>query len=267
MWQRIKTALVLVTLVLVCLFATKNPTPMIILMTVGGVLTAHEWSNLIPKLKNAYFFIATVVVIHLTSFFWQEVIPVLWLFSLAIWIFAAYWVKAYPKNTAVWFNKYLLSYVGIIIITATMSSMFYLWQQSPWWLLYAMMLGWAADTGAYFAGKNFGRYKLAPNVSPKKTYEGLLGGMVLCLIVSIVIAKYILNYNGNTLFIFVMLSMVASGLSVLGDLFESMVKRMMNVKDSGNLLPGHGGLLDRIDSMLASLPIFALGFMTYGLAS
>ena len=120
---------------------------------------------------------------------------------------------------------------------------------------------WASDIGAYFTGKAFGKTKLSPNVSPKKTVEGLFGGIVFSLIIGVlyvVILKDTPSINDYLMFGF--LSIVVSLTSVLGDLFESLLKRLSNVKDSGKILPGHGGMLDRIDSLTSSAPVFFLLF-------
>ena len=122
---------------------------------------------------------------------------------------------------------------------------------------------WAADVGAYFAGKAIGKTKLSPNVSPKKTVEGLVGGVILSLIVA---GTYVFISLGNPsisdYLTYGILSIIISLASVIGDLFESVLKRLANVKDSGRLLPGHGGILDRIDSLTCAAPIFFL-FFTY----
>lgn len=131
------------------------------------------------------------------------------------------------------------------------------------WLLLALFLVWAADTGAYFAGRTFGGKlfggrKLAPRISPNKTIEGLLGGVMLAVVVAIIGAKLIGTDNGALLGV-IAVAIVTVLFSVVGDLFESLLKRHVNVKDSSNLIPGHGGVLDRVDSVLAALPVFALG--------
>ena len=136
------------------------------------------------------------------------------------------------------------------------------------WLLLALFLVWAADTGAYFAGrafggKLFGGRKLAPRISPNKTIEGLLGGVVLAVVVALVGAKLIGTDNGALLSV-IAVAIVTVLFSVVGDLFESLLKRHINVKDSSNLIPGHGGVLDRVDSVLAALPVFALGKAVLG---
>lgn len=150
--------------------------------------------------------------------------------------------------------------MGVVILTSSITAMFYLWQLSPWWLLYVFLLVWCADSGAYFVGRKLGRRKMAPNVSPNKSMEGLAGGLVTGLLVVIGISVFKLQLTGTALIAFVLLSALTILASVLGDLFESMLKRRAGVKDSGTILPGHGGILDRIDSLLSATPIFALGF-------
>jgi phosphatidate cytidylyltransferase len=126
------------------------------------------------------------------------------------------------------------------------------------WLLLVLMIIWAADTGAYFAGRKLGRRKLSPRISPNKTVEGLLGGAAAGLVVALAGAPL----AGATLAQLPAVGLVALltvGFSVVGDLYESLLKRHVGAKDSGDLIPGHGGLLDRLDSVFAALPVFALG--------
>lgn len=133
------------------------------------------------------------------------------------------------------------------------------------WLLVALMIIWAADSGAYFAGRKFGRTKLSPRISPNKTVEGMVGGVVAGMIVALVAAP--LANEAITMKQLVYVAIVAIWtilFSVVGDLFESLLKRHVGAKDSGNLIPGHGGVLDRIDSVLAALPVFALGKLLFG---
>ena len=126
------------------------------------------------------------------------------------------------------------------------------------WLLIALMVIWAADSGAYFAGRRFGKRKLSPRISPNKTIEGLVGGMVASLAVALIGAP-LAGASLAQLPLVALVVIVTVGFSVVGDLFESLLKRHVGAKDSGDLIPGHGGILDRIDSVLAALPVFALG--------
>ncbi|MFC5741897.1 phosphatidate cytidylyltransferase [Dyella tabacisoli] len=136
--------------------------------------------------------------------------------------------------------------------------------QGHWWTFLAMLIICAADIGAYFSGRFFGRRKLAPTISPGKTWAGVYGAFVAGALVA-VIGGWLLGVRGGPLFGLVLLSVVTVIASVVGDLLESLMKRHAAVKDSGNLFPGHGGLLDRMDSVFAALPIFAAGKLLLGL--
>jgi phosphatidate cytidylyltransferase len=128
-------------------------------------------------------------------------------------------------------------------------------------VLFLMGLVWIADSGAFFAGRRWGRHKLAPRISPKKTREGAYGALAATLVFA-AITGLLLDMDVASWALFILISMVTVLFSIVGDLFESMVKRQHDVKDSGVLLPGHGGVLDRIDSMQAAAPIFLLGMQS-----
>lgn len=133
------------------------------------------------------------------------------------------------------------------------------------WLLVALMIVWAADSGAYFAGRKFGKHKLSPRISPNKTVEGLIGGIVAGMVIALVAAPFADNNITIKQLLYVAIVAIWTILfSVVGDLFESLLKRHVGAKDSGALIPGHGGVLDRIDSVLAALPVFALGKLLFG---
>ena len=258
MWQRIRTAIVLVIIVGIALFAQQTPILFIPLLTVGVIIAAHEWTKLMPKWRQPIVFVLLVLAVTLVSL-WFEITWVLWwIASLVIWLMALSWVSKFPTHTS-WYGR-KLALMGMVILTASITAMFYLWQLSPWWLMYVFLLVWCADSGAYFVGRKLGRRKMAPNVSPNKSMEGLAGGLVTGLLVVIGISVFKLHLSGSALIAFVLLSALTILASVLGDLFESMLKRRARIKDSGTILPGHGGILDRIDSLLSATPIFALGF-------
>jgi phosphatidate cytidylyltransferase len=127
-------------------------------------------------------------------------------------------------------------------------------ERSPWLLLGVMALVWIADSAAYYAGRRFGRRKLAPGISPGKSWEGVAGaGIALALYASAISAAIV----GLRIPVALALSAALLYFSILGDLFESWMKRLAGVKDSGTILPGHGGVLDRIDALTAALPIAA----------
>ena len=258
MWQRIKTAVILIIIVGIALFASQSPILFAPLLAVGVTIAAYEWTKLMPKWRHPMLFVLLLLVITLLSLWFAVTWVVWWIAALLLWLTSLSWIAAFPMRTN-WYS-HTLAVVGVIILTASMTAMFYLWQLSPWWLLYVFLLVWCADSGAYFVGRKFGRRKMAPSVSPNKTMEGLAGGLVTGLLVVLIISFFKLQLTGTALVAFVLLSALTILASVLGDLFESMLKRQAGVKDSGNILPGHGGILDRIDSLLAATPIFALGF-------
>ncbi|MGE6572083.1 phosphatidate cytidylyltransferase [Psychrobacter namhaensis] len=258
MWQRIKTAIVLVIIVGIAMFASQTPILFAPLLAIGVIIAAYEWTKLMPKWRQPMLYVLLVLVITLVSLVFKVTWLFWWVASLAIWLMALSWVKVFPTHTN-WYGK-KLALMGAVILTAAITAMFYLWQLSAWWLLYVFLLVWSADSGAYFVGRKLGRRKMAPNVSPNKSVEGLAGGLVTGLLVVIGISVFNLQLTSVSLIAFVALSALTILASVLGDLFESMLKRRADIKDSGSILPGHGGVLDRIDSLLAATPIFALGF-------
>ncbi|MBC7657234.1 MAG: phosphatidate cytidylyltransferase, partial [Frankiaceae bacterium] len=134
----------------------------------------------------------------------------------------------------------------------------------PDWALYALLIVWLADTGAYFVGVRFGKHKLAPRISPGKSWEGFAGGLLATTLLAVG-ALPVLGLAWNLLPSLLLLTLVATLFSVAGDLFESLLKRHAGAKDSSHLIPGHGGVLDRLDSLLAALPIFAVGKFWLGL--
>ncbi|WP_312382702.1 phosphatidate cytidylyltransferase [Atlantibacter subterraneus] len=187
----------------------------------------------------------------------------LWL-SLFWWAVALLLVLFYPASAAFWRNsKALRLAFGLMTIVPFFWGMVALrgWHYEAnhyygaIWLLYVMILVWGADSGAYMFGKLFGKHKLAPKVSPGKTWQGFIGGLFTAAVISWIYGVVVnLEVAPSTLLI---CSVVAALASVLGDLTESMFKREAGIKDSGNLIPGHGGILDRIDSLTAAVPVFA----------
>ncbi|MFK7887053.1 MAG: phosphatidate cytidylyltransferase [Gammaproteobacteria bacterium] len=176
------------------------------------------------------------------------------------WVIALLWVMRYPTPVpgyvvrAAAFVVLIPAWLGLALLVSreTLGGL---------WLLSAFFLVWAADTGAYFCGKAFGRHKLAPSVSPGKTWEGVVGGVVLAVIVAVVLALQL----GIDPVVFGAVAVPIALASVVGDLIVSLFKRNAGLKDSGRLFPGHGGILDRIDSVCAAAPLLALGLILAGL--
>jgi phosphatidate cytidylyltransferase len=143
-------------------------------------------------------------------------------------------------------------WLGILLLHAT---------ASPWLVLFVLMLVWLTDTAAYFAGRRFGRRKLAPRLSPGKTVEGVLGGLLATALWSLLLWPLATGFI--TWLWLALLCLLTAVISVVGDLVESWLKRRRRLKDAGSLLPGHGGMLDRLDSLVAAVPVFALGFLLW----
>lgn len=177
------------------------------------------------------------------------------------WLFISFYLfKAQPEKVSSKVSPLKLL-AGILVIPAAVLAMnaIHVEHNGPEWLLYGLMLVWVADIGAYFSGKRFGRHKLAPAISPGKTREGLYGA-IAAVGVYTAIAAYYFGLDTKSTAYFLLLAVVLTLVSVAGDLYESVLKREHGVKDSGAILPGHGGILDRIDSVLAAMPVFLVGY-------
>jgi phosphatidate cytidylyltransferase len=183
------------------------------------------------------------------------VIGVIW------WLLAALWLKHY--NFASDHDTHARAFklaAGTLAIVPAWCAMAWI-HASPHgnrWLFVALAIVWCADSGAYFVGRHYGKRKLSPRISPNKTVEGLLGGLVAGVVVALAFAMWA-GASVTQLPVVALAAVVAVGFSVIGDLFESLLKRHVGAKDSGDIIPGHGGILDRIDGVVAALPVFALG--------
>ncbi len=183
------------------------------------------------------------------------------------WSFALLWVKSYPASAAFWSASVMRGLMGILILVSAWLAAVYLLSFPRGGVLMVVMIlvVVAADVGAYFSGKSLGKHPLAPKVSPAKTWEGFWGGMASVLALALVL--YFLLPDQSvvlTLTAVLVIALFTALSSVVGDLTVSMVKRQSGLKDSGSLLPGHGGLLDRLDSICGAAPVFALGLLLAG---
>ncbi len=151
---------------------------------------------------------------------------------------------------------------GVLVLVPMFVALILLYRMGPEVLLFALLIVWAADAGAFFAGKLFGRVKLAPSISPGKTWEGVFGGLLLVAALAVAAA----NWTSIDVAVLLPFCLAVAVLSIVGDLTISMFKRTAGLKDSGKLFPGHGGILDRVDSVAAATPLFALGAGWLGLA-
>jgi phosphatidate cytidylyltransferase len=187
----------------------------------------------------------------------------MFIMALFLWALVSAFVVVYarrplPETLQKWFkNQFFGVFNALIVLMLFLFSMNWLHSSvlGAEFVIYCLIAVWLADTGGYFAGKRWGKRKLAVQISPNKTWEGVAGAVVLVWLWSITAYLYGLNAN-LSLAIWLMLSAVIVFASIVGDLFESVFKRAHQVKDSGNLLPGHGGMLDRVDSLLAAVPTF-----------
>ena len=259
--KRIATALVLVPTVILCvLFLSTSWFSLI--MGVMTCIAAWEYCKLIKLngFANKSFYIIVVLSgAFLLAISPSILKPALYLVC-AWWLAALFVVMGFPKSSASLNNNIVLGLVnGLFLLAPMLASLAILQSQDRPLVLLLLFYIWASDIGAYFSGRRFGRKKLCPEVSPNKTFEGVYGGILLAQVVAILYVVFaVQGPQINDFLVFCFLALVVSLVSVLGDHFESVLKRMKNQKDSGNLLPGHGGLLDRVDSLTASAPMFLL---------
>lgn len=270
---RIITALVLIPLTLAALFGLPPRGWGAVTLAVV-VVAAAEWAELAAFEKRGWlFFVGTtlfagcVLLLDPAAGFTSERG---WPGSMVSWICGAatvFWLLVAPA----WLvsgqrvtSRPVLAVVGWLVLIATWVAVVALQTRSPGVLLAMMAIVWIADTAAYFAGRRFGRRKLAPSISPGKTLEGVYGALVAVAIYALLLvplaaaAGYTRPLDAIAAAIWVALTLLLTGLSIIGDLFESQLKRQRGVKDSGAILPGHGGVLDRIDALTAAMPPAAL---------
>ena len=178
--------------------------------------------------------------------------------ALAWWLAALVWTFFFPTPIPAivrWLS-------GALVLVPLYLALIVLYQAGPELLLFALLIVWVADTGAFFAGKFLGRVKLAPDISPKKTWEGVIGGLVAVVLLTLLRT----TWAETDLQVLIPFCLAVASLSIVGDLTVSMFKRTAGLKDSGSVFPGHGGVLDRIDSISAAAPLFALGVTWVGLS-
>lgn len=179
--------------------------------------------------------------------------------AVALWAIIFLWIQGYPSSAILWSSRPILGLLGLLLLTFTWAAVASILhhESGQWLLLLAIAIIALADIGGYLAGNLLGKHKLAPIISPGKTWEGFAGGMFFQLLLIVGLVTVLPDVVLSSLFILII---PVALYSVLGDLFESMLKRHSGVKDSSRLLPGHGGVLDRIDGIMAALPLFALLF-------
>lgn len=265
MIQRIITAIVLIALVLTALFYAPADTWFTWLLLVGGV-AMFEWGNFTKSdtVEKVIFTGAMVAASWLMISYFNLYVFIF--LVLAQFYFTIKTVHTYQNSKAesLGLSENLIKITGLLSVVNFIIAMFYLRESfSPEWILLSMVLIWSIDSGAYFSGRALGKNKLAVHVSPGKTWEGVIGGFLLTLFAAYFISQseYVPEFT-SALIVMIIFSVIAL-LSVYGDLFESVLKRNVGLKDSGKILPGHGGVLDRIDSLLIALPLMLIVSLTF----
>lgn len=279
--QRIITAACLVPLVLAGLFLSSADVFAWALVAIFAI-AASEWGRIIAKndkvTQYSFTLSFTLILVVLNVlvpadqiWYGGQIHPLYWVVTAAgclWWLASLVLVVGFPKTKGLINNSFSKSIIGQLTLlpfyTAIVALKALTTFNSPnlgaVLVLLVMLVVWAADSGAYFAGKSLGKTKLMPNVSPGKTIEGLLGGLVTTMLI-VALVMYISPQQELGLVVGVTLLIALA--SALGDLSESMFKRIASLKDSGNILPGHGGLLDRVDSLTAAFPVFTIIYISF----
>jgi phosphatidate cytidylyltransferase len=253
---RIFTALALLACFIPALFFLDNQL-WSWLMLVLSLLALHEWAGLIglSKRQTQAYLLASLMLAIFTV--WQMTLNFHQFFLNSLWFFAAaavFWVVLVPIWLARgWASRNILinMAIGWLLLGSLWLALVSAKRVDPWLLLTIISTIWIADSAAYFAGKQFGKHKLAPTISPGKTWEGVLGALIAVALFGLIIYLVIPDQD----WMIVPGLCVVAALGVYGDLLESFFKRQASLKDSGQLLPGHGGILDRIDGVIPALPV------------
>ncbi len=265
--QRVITAIVLLA-ILVFALSVQSKWPLLIFMSLTVAAAAYEWIKLTLPNRQSLAWMISVAILALTLYqgwLWQVEPPAIWsIWHVCVTLTAVMWLLIIPTFTLlVKSTKPLQSWAlfAPICLFATWGVLGLTWIQSGAWSLISLLtIVWIADIFAYFGGRQFGRHKLAPTISPGKTREGALIGIAGVVLWMLVSSQWAGSYAADVLNQWGFLGLVLVGgllgsVSVLGDLYESLLKRCAGVKDSGRLLPGHGGVYDRVDAVLAVVPV------------
>lgn len=260
--QRILTAVIAGAIILAVLFVVP-PLAAEVVIAALILAAAWEWSgflNLDGTAGRLGYVAAIAAGLATVTWIlpWDQYGEIVMKIGLAWWFTALIWVFFYPTRIA----RSVGWICGALVMVPAYIALMSLYTLKPGVLLFVLIIVWVADIGAYFIGKRFGRVKLAPNISPGKTWEGVIGGLSAVVIVLMLARLYWLEID---IAIVVPFCLAVATLSIVGDLTVSMFKRNAGLKDSGKVFPGHGGVLDRIDSVAAAAPLFALGIGWLGL--
>jgi len=268
--QRLITATILSILIIWAVFGLSNDY-FAIFFGVFIIAAGNEWTQL-TNMKARWqrvFFLLLLLMAMIMLWRFNDIYP--WLTDLILSIAVVWWIlcamlliiksRGFKLASQPFF---LVSLVGLLVLLPPWLALVSLHaseSHGPAFVIFLMLLTSFADIGAFFAGRRWGSKKLSPHISPAKTWEGVWGAATVVVILSVVVGTLFFDLTVKHLLMFVPFCIVILFFAVIGDLFESMVKRQAQVKDSGQLFPGHGGVLDRIDSLTAAAPIFAAGLL------
>jgi phosphatidate cytidylyltransferase len=258
--QRVVTGVVLIVAVLLGVLFLSNTLFSAIALVVFVSIGGWEWGKLVGFTEQSRgLFVIGLLVTALIAYFIKDL---RWAFIVAgviWWASALVLLAIYEQGTYFYKNNpWLLRLAAFLVLIPAWIALVTLHEYRPFLVLYLIFLVAITDSGAYFTGKALGKNKLAPELSPGKTREGMFGGVAGAVVWSI-LGAWFFDLPANEWLYFILLSLVIAFMSVSGDLFESLIKREAGQKDSGNILPGHGGILDRVDGLIATLPLFTLG--------
>lgn len=259
---RVITAIVLIAVIIVAMFVLPPPAASILF---GGffVVAAWEWSGFFSKNALPFRLAYVLLILALTAIPFvipasEAELPKVLYVAIFYWVLVwlAFALKVRIKGTG-W-----TMLAGLFALLPAWYSITLLLKMNDGYQLFlaCVMIVAAADIGAYFTGKTFGKRKLAPTISPGKTWEGFFGGMISAALIMVAVSVYFDAFHIGL----ALLGFFIAGASVLGDLWVSSFKRMAGLKDSGKILPGHGGVLDRVDGLIAALPLFTVTFAAGG---
>ena len=264
--SRVITAAVLIGLLLAVLFGLP-PSATVIVLALTVLIGAWEWAGFVApgrrSVRVAYVVLIGAALVLAWRFSRTRAdLELLLTAALLWWLVALAWITLAPQRV----GRTTAALAGVCTLVPAWVALARLrlaGVRGAEWVLFCLLLVWVADIGAYFTGRRFGRVRLAPRVSPGKTWEGALGGLLCCIPVAVAGSFWFSVPLGR----FLALCLAAAGFSIVGDLTESLLKRFAGVKDSGRLFPGHGGVMDRIDSLTGAAPVLLLGLTVMGVLS
>ncbi len=265
--QRVLTALLLAPLV-IALIVFANTALFAFVVAVAFLAALWEWAALSGlksyPLRGVLLAIAALALVALWILRDSQV--GIWVIALGVawWLLVCIWLRHFAFGAAPTRESVALKLLAGLFVTLpawmALVSMHGRVPAGHWWVLLALLVVWAADIGAYTSGRTFGKRKLAPQISPGKTWAGAYGALLAGAVVML-IGAWLLGVRDQRLLGILLLALLTVAISIVGDLLESLMKRHAKVKDSGTLFPGHGGLMDRLDSVFAALPVFAVGLL------